>query len=210
MAVIKDLIIGADGLAVVLATVVGGTASIRCSAQDAETVLSTVRETDAVSEPGELYFAGGTFHAMPARPSDVHQFDWATKSWFDPRSLADLKAQGLILVDDLAGAARLRYITSVPGQAETYAKKEQQAREWAASSFTGEPPSFIAAEANALGQNPQELAAEVIGLADYWGNTKGPQIEAARRKWKVAVEAATDAAAIPGLVESAKSELESL
>lgn len=210
MAVIKDLIIGADGLAVVLAAVVGGTASIRCSAQDAEAVLSTVRDTDTVTEPGDLYFAGDEFYAMPARPSDAHQFDWATKSWIDPRSLADLKAQGLILVDDLAGAARLRYITSVPGQAETYQKKEQQAREWAASSFTGDAPSFIAAEANALGQNPQELAAEVIGLADYWSNVKGPQIEASRRKWKVAIEAAIDPSLIPGLIESARSELGAL
>ena len=79
MAVIKDLIIGADGLAVVVATVVGGTASIRCSAQDAEAVLSTVRDTDTVTEPGDLYFAGDAFHAMPARPSDVHQFDWSTR-----------------------------------------------------------------------------------------------------------------------------------
>lgn len=210
MALIKDLIIGADGLAVVVATVVGGTASIRCSAQDAETVLSTVRETDAVTDPGDLYFEGEAFHAMPARPSDVHQFDWATKSWIDPRSLTDLKAQGLILVDDLAGAARLRYITSVPGQAETYAKKEQQARAWAAESFAGEAPSFIAAEAQALNVSAQSVALEVIGLADYWSNIKGPQIEATRRKWKVAIEAASDPSLIQGLVDAARAELDAL
>lgn len=164
--------------------------------------------TEPVVLPG--YVDDTTFVPLPPSPTEAHRFNYVSKQWEDPRGLDEIKLIGLAIVDELAGTARLRYITSVPGQAETYQKKEQQAREWAASSFTGEPPSFIAAEANALGQNPQELAAEVIGLADYWSNVKGPQIEASRRKWKVAIEAAIDLSLIPGLIESARSELGAL
>lgn len=116
----------------------------------------------------------------------------------------------LSLVDSMAGEARLRYITSIPGQAETYAKKEQQARDWSAESFAGDAPSFIAAEAQALSVSAQSVALEVIALADYWAEIKGPQIEASRRKWKVAIEAAVDPSLISGLIDSARTELEAL
>ena len=141
----------------------------------------------------------------------------ALKQWVDTRPpslkstmLASAIYDALLSVDDSAGRARLRYITSVPGQAETYAKKEQQARSWAAESFAGAAPSFIAAEAQALNVSAQSVALEVIGLADYWSNIKGPQIEATRRKWKVAIEAASDPSLIQGLVDAARAELDAL
>lgn len=124
--------------------------------------------------------------------------------------LSGAKRHLLVCIDEWAGEARLRYITSVPGQAETYQKKEQQAREWAASSFAGDPPPFISEEATALGIDPQAVATEVIGLADYWGNVKGPQIEATRRKWKVAASAAGDYDTISSVFASAKAEMEGL
>lgn len=114
-------------------------------------------------------------------------------------------------VDEAAGRTRLKYITSVPGQAETYQRKEQQAREWAATGFTGDAPSFIAAEAQALNLDPTNVATEVIQLADYWANVKGPEIEATRRKWKVAVEAAgTDISAITAARDAGIAALEAL
>lgn len=148
---------------------------------------------------------------------DWHTWSVSEKDWIDNRSEA-MKAEHLAAsaraalgsIDCFAGAARLRYITSVPGQAETYAKKEQQARSWAAESFAGEAPSFIAAEARALGVSAQSVAIEVIGLADYWSNIKGPQIEATRRKWKVAIDSASDPSLIPGLVDAARAELDAL
>lgn len=161
-----------------------------------------------VQLPG--YVQGTTYTPLPPPPTPAHVFNWATKQWEDPRTLDQIKAEALDQVDIAAGKARLRYITSVPGQAETYQKKEQQAREWAAASFAGDPPSFIAAEAAALGRDPQAVATEVIGLADYWGNVKGPQIEACRRKWKVAIEAATDSTHVDSLLASARAELEAL
>lgn len=113
-------------------------------------------------------------------------------------------------IDDMAGYARLRYITSVPGQAETYAKKEQQANEWAAASFAGDPPSFIAAEASALNIPPIDIANQIILLANQWSNIKGPQIEATRRKWKVAAEQATTPQELESILAQAESELNAL
>jgi len=157
--------------------------------------------------PKPCYVANGELVIVPDRPSSNHSWSWVTKTWDDQRTLVDCSTTGLALVDELAGSARLRYITSVPGQAETYQKKEQQARDWAASGFAGDPPSFIAAEAEALGRDPQAIATEVIGLADYWGNVKGPQIEASRRKWKVAIETAENSAAIDDILAQARAEL---
>ena len=147
---------------------------------------------------------------MPERPTAHHQINWTTRTWEDARSLQLAVNVGLDEIDRCAGQARLRYITSVPGQAETYAKKEEQARAWASAAFWGAAPSFIAAEAAALGVSAQSVAEEVIGLADFWANVKGPQIEATRRKWKVSIEAATTVLQVDQMVESAKAELEAL
>lgn len=53
---------------------------------------------------GEGYFVAGVHHALPAQPSAVHRFDYASKQWVDPRSLADLKAAK----NEAINAARLR------------------------------------------------------------------------------------------------------
>lgn len=207
---IKDFIVGADGVAAVVLDLDVGKATIRCSVEDSEALLETVRDSSFVAEVGEKYYAGGQMHPMPLRPSNTHVFDWTAKAWLDTRVLGDVKADALVLVDDLAGAARLRYITSVPGQAETYAKKEEQARTWAAAAFAGDAPSFIAAEAAALNRSAQAVAEEVIGLADFWANVKGPQIEATRRKWKVVIESSTDLSAVDACVDAARTELGAL
>ena len=164
--------------------------------------------TEVVQLPG--YVVGSEYFQLPEKPSQHHTFNWQTKEWEDPRSVTDAIAPALDRVDQLAGKARLRYITSVPGQAETYQKKEEQARTWAATGFVGDAPSFISAEATALGRTPQSVATEIIGLADYWANSKGPQIEACRRKWKVAVESATSVIQVDNLIIQAIAELDSL
>lgn len=120
------------------------------------------------------------------------------------------KATALSSVDNIAGYSRLRYITSVPGQAETYAAKEAQARQWEATAFAGPAPSFIAAEASALGVAPADLAAEIIMTADLWQNDKGPAIEACRRKWKVQIGLMTSEAEVSAAVSAARAELDAL
>lgn len=162
-----------------------------------------VYELAWVNELGHVVKAGRA-------PSGRHEFDVSEKAWIDRRGLAEAVQAGLAQVDSYAGQARLRYITSVPGQAETYAKKEEQARAWASAAFWGEAPSFIAAEAAALGVSAQSVAEEVISLADFWANVKGPQIEATRRKWKVSIESAATVLQVDQMVESAKAELDAL
>lgn len=162
------------------------------------------------------YVDGQVCKKVPDRPSPSHDWDWPSKSWvLNEVSAAAARvkaaADALAAIDSAAGQTRLKYITSVPGQAETYQRKEQQAREWAAVGFVGQAPSFIAAEAEALSVSPQSVASEVIQLADYWANVKGPEIEAARRKWKVAVEAAgTDLSAIDAALNEGLAELGAL
>lgn len=91
MAVIKDLIIGADGFATVLVTVAGGVASVRCAAQDAEVAIAAIRASVEQLEPVDQYFSEGSLHAMPIQPSPVHVFDWSTKQWEDQRTLQEIK-----------------------------------------------------------------------------------------------------------------------
>lgn len=148
---------------------------------------------------------------IPAVRSGLYRWDGTT--WvllIQPTPLAQLRERAYLLVDGAAGQARLRYITSVPGQAETYTRKETQARTWAAAGFTGPAPSFIAAEAAVLGVTPQSVAENVIALADSWENGKGPEIEAARIGGKAAITAATDAAGIESAMQAAIDELDSL
>jgi hypothetical protein len=47
----------------------------------------------AEKAPEDSYRGGDVWVQMPAKPSDAHIFDWSTKAWIDPRTLADMKAQ---------------------------------------------------------------------------------------------------------------------
>jgi hypothetical protein len=135
----------------------------------------------------------------------IGQAQWDGAAWVFPKSETwqEAKTRALQAVDNEAGQTRLKYITSVPGQSETYQRKEQQAREWQAAGFTGNPPPFIGAEAIALEMDAQAIALNIITLSDYWSNIKGPEIEATRRKWKVAIETAgQDVAAINAALAS--------
>jgi hypothetical protein len=46
----------------------------------------------AEAAPENTYRDGEDWVQIPARPSDAHIFDWLTKTWSDPRTLADFKA----------------------------------------------------------------------------------------------------------------------
>lgn len=165
---------------------------------------------------GICWIEGQTIRAAPKKPSESHAWDWQQKRYvFDANKGAEfiqtLVRDSLAMIDNEAGNTRLRYITSVPGQSETYQRKEQQAREWKAAGYAGTPPVFVATEAEALGQDPVDVANYIIETADQWANLKGPQIEATRRKWKVAIEqAGTNEAAIRLARDSGIAELMAL
>ncbi|HEX7865994.1 MAG TPA: DUF4376 domain-containing protein [Variovorax sp.] len=61
--------------------------------------------------PRDHYIVDGQPVAMPERPSSDHVFDWPTHTWYDPRSLVDLRA-GL-----KAEIARRRWEREVAGLA---------------------------------------------------------------------------------------------
>lgn len=158
----------------------------------------------------------GEYTTRPACPGDDHDWDIGIKQWVFSQArqnerLAKLAFDALDQIDQTAGTVRMRYITSVPGQAETYQRKEQQAREWKAAGYAGTPPVFVSFEADALGQDPMDVANYIIATADQWGAFKGPQIEATRRKWKVAIEqAGTDEAAIRAARDAGIADLMTL
>jgi hypothetical protein len=91
------------------------------------------------------------------------------------------------LIDANAGAFRTRFITDVPGQQQTYAEKETEARAWSADPDGTYP--FLAAEAAARSIPVADVAAEIIATADAWRGL-GALIEAARIAGKRAVTAA--------------------
>jgi hypothetical protein len=165
--------------------------------------------------PLPAYWTGTEVLPLPHQPSPAHEWSGQALAWvlnpsLMPAALAEAQAKAQAQVDAAAGQARLRHITDVPGQQATYQRKEQQAREWVNSGYSGPAPSFIAAEAQALGETPQHIAQQVITLADYWAYVKGPEIEAARIKWKAAVRAADTLEAVQATLNGAINELEAL
>jgi len=113
-------------------------------------------------------------------------------------------------IDAAAGEARLRFITSVPGQEAVYLLKLQEAQAYLAA-HAGDPdadvPPHIAAEATATGQTAVDVATMVVGLASYWNGTISPAIEGARMGGKAAVAAATgvDDEATLAAIEAARA-----
>lgn len=141
------------------------------------------------------------------------KWDEAAHEWVPlvvPPTLDELRAAGLERVDYLAGKARLRYITDVPGQAETYQTKAAQAREWAATGYAGDAPPFVRAEADRKGIDPVLLAQQIVQLADQWANVKGPEIEAARLYWKGVIEQAQSKEEINAATADAETEIDTL
>lgn len=116
-------------------------------------------------------------------------------------------------IDAAAGAARLRFITDVPGQQAVYMVKLQQALAYqaahAADAGAAVPP-YIAAEAQALGTTAIAVADLVVDLATVWNDVVGPQIEAARLAGKAAVTAAADEAGVLAAKDAALEALKAI
>ena len=104
-------------------------------------------------------------------------------------------------IDTEAGVERSKYITDVPGQAQTYQRKEDEARRWSEGDEATHPElyPFMIAEAEMravpIAQVRDEIMAQVNALAPL-----AALIEAKRICAKRAVDAAED---IPGIAEAA-------
>lgn len=120
--------------------------------------------------------------------------------------LEQVQAQALAQIDQAAGAARLRYITEVPGQQAVYLSKEAQARQFKAAGYPADAvPPYVAAEVQAMGEGvtPQQAADAILAVAERWQVVLSPRIELERLKGKRAVQAATTAAAALGAAQAA-------
>lgn len=109
--------------------------------------------------------------------------------WVETVLLADAQNLASAQIDTAAGAARLRYITDVPGQQAVYLEKLQQSQAWVANP-TGTPPPYVAAEAAAMQTDNTSAANYIIATANAWGQQLSPAIEQYRRAGKIAVAAA--------------------
>jgi hypothetical protein len=128
-------------------------------------------------------------------PPSIGNWRWSiySKRWVDSPALDDLKALAGADIDAAAGAARLRYITDVPGQQVTYLRKAEQAAAFTAAGFVGGVPAYIQAEADATGQTPAQACQSILAVSDLWEKQVGPLIEFERRRAKLAAAAAQTA-----------------
>lgn len=106
--------------------------------------------------------------------------------------LSTLQQQATAAIDAAAGAARSRYITTVPGQEGTYQIKADQADEFVAAGrpVDTSPYPMLEAEATARAMTVSALADEVRTTRDAW-LVKAATIEGARMAGKTAIEACT-------------------
>lgn len=110
-------------------------------------------------------------------------------------ALSELHASALVEIDTRAEAVRLRYITPGAGQAATYLLKERQTEAYRAAGYTGTVPALVQAEMDATGRTAQAACDLILFMRDTWV-VKAAQIESARRRGKVAVEAAPSGAEV--------------
>lgn len=101
--------------------------------------------------------------------------------------IAALEEMLLRQIDHDAGQFRLRFITDVPGQAQTYTEKEAEALAYQNNPDGSYP--IIEAEAAASGMSVADVAAIVISTAAQW-RVLGAAIEGQRMGAKRAVQAA--------------------
>ena len=112
------------------------------------------------------------------------------------RSPAEQRAAAQVAIDDLAGDVRRQYLTTVPGQSDTYREKLADCQNYLSqllrSALTGtKNHPWVAAEAEAQNMAPRAAAEHVVATYEQW-RAVGIQIEKARIAGKRAVREAPD------------------
>lgn len=160
------------------------------------------------------YVLNGVAQPFPARPSTSHAWDWAAMAWAAPIYLAsDARRQGYAAIDAAAGRARRRYITTVPGQGETYSAKYQEALAYIEAGYPSDTSGypFVAGESHPnSGMTPTQAATRIATIGGYWREILGPAIEGARINGKDALDAMTDPAAIDAHVSTVVATLDAI
>lgn len=114
-------------------------------------------------------------------------------------------------IDNAAGSARARYITTVAGQAETYLRKSEDARRYIAAGETGDTSDYpwVEADAEAFGLTPTQAAVAILEQESIWQSI-GTNIERTRLGYKRKIDQATTTAQINQIAREAIQLLEAI
>lgn len=157
---------------------------------------------------GDAVFSGN----IVKKPSPLHVLDVINKTWILPANHLDtIKKNAKDTIDNKAGTIRGKYITTSPGQSETYAAKYEDAKAYAAAGYPANAESYpwVKADSEAYGTTPKKSADKIITLRDAWTNV-GVAVEKARLTGKKQVEGATTEEQIQQIVKQTCDALELL
>lgn len=183
---------------------------VRPSIQDVADLLG---EGEAVIEgwfdQSDYYIADGEAVAKPPRPSETHDFDYASKTWINNEAeyLPDLKANASAQVNEIRGSTRLKYITDLPGQDALYAAKREEA-----VAYLSDPDPddnlypLVKSEIGETAPTGFEVAQIFLNLNDLWREAAGA-IDAACFAAKRQVQDAIAANDIAAIVEALQIQL---
>ena len=184
-----------------------GTSDIEVQAGEVEIsaeLCEVLQQADSiyVYKNGEFLDTG-----QPTIPNDLAlSWDHEALQWVDRRTATEAEPLALQQIDQAAGEARARYITSVPGQAETYLMKYQDAVAFQAGNG---PTPWVEADAQAYGVTEAEAAQNIVDQYFAWVAV-GKEIERIRLSAKASVRSATTAKEAFAVAAQAKIELEAL
>jgi hypothetical protein len=115
--------------------------------------------------------------------------------------MAGFRSASMLLIDELAEAARSRVITPGSGQAMTYIRKADAARSFLAGNVVGEAQmSRLNDEASRLGITLEEAAESLVATADAWEGLDAT-IDNTRLTRKNMIEKATSLQEIQQIVD---------
>lgn len=135
-----------------------------------------------------------------------------------PPTLDQARTSGQAVIDAHAGSARTRYITTVPGQSETYAAKAADAAAYKAASYPVANLAnypWVQAEAQAInGAAPtasqaQAAADGILAAQTAWAAV-GVKIEQQRRAASIAIQAAGTVADVDAAVTAGTAALDAI
>lgn len=122
-----------------------------------------------------------------------------------PADIQIIKDYYRAVIDMGAGRFRMQFITDVPGQAQTYERKEAEARAWHEGADPADFP-FIVAEAGLRGVSIQTVCDEVLAKV----NELMPIAAAIEARRLFAKQAVTDASSIGAIVAASKVSWQSV
>lgn len=117
-------------------------------------------------------------------------------------ALTDVQANALKSIDADAETLRGKYITANSGQVATYLMKYSEATAFQTAGYTGTVPGLVQSEVDATGQTAQQAADSILAQYAAWSSLAA-SIETARRKAKIAVNAATSTDSVNTAISTA-------